>query len=183
MSDTSPAVGCFPTADAAFGPGQDCRPFDFTIAFEQYIFSIAPPAIFILAAVFRLKSLSKSPALVAGNVFQLCKIGAVALFAALQLALGAVGNPVRVSGSGSYGLARRIVRLACRQLAFLRAFLCRARPLAAALVRSQCVPAGVSAARRRHCAQLLDVRPFGCTVRFAHCVFRAQGRAACAGGR
>lgn len=87
MSDTSPAAGCLPTADAAFGPVQYCRHFDLTITFEQYFFSILPAVIFIIAATFRLRSLTKSPSLVAASVFQLCKVGAVVLFAALQLAL------------------------------------------------------------------------------------------------
>lgn len=90
MSGTSPAAGCLPTADATFGPVQDCRPFDFTITFEQYFFSILPAVIFILAAPLRLRSLSKSPCLVAGSVFQSCKVGVVVLFAALQLALVAL---------------------------------------------------------------------------------------------
>lgn len=90
MSGTSPAAGCMPTAHAAFGPVQDCRQFDFTITFEQYFFSILPAVIFIIAAPFRLKFLSKSPSLVAGRVFQLWKVGAFVLFAALQLALVAL---------------------------------------------------------------------------------------------
>lgn len=87
MSYASRAAGCLPTADAAFGPGQDCRHFDFTITFEQYFFSIVPAVIFIIAAPIRLRVLSKSASIVTGSVFQLCKTGAVALFASLQLAL------------------------------------------------------------------------------------------------
>lgn len=90
MSDTSPTAGCLPTADAAFGPIQDCRHFDLTITFEQYFFSILPAVVFIIAAPFRLRSLCKSPSLVAGSVLQSCKVGAVILFAALQLALVAL---------------------------------------------------------------------------------------------
>lgn len=90
MGGTSPAAGCLPTADAAFGPVQDCRHFDFTITFEQYFFSILPAVIFIFVAPFRLRSLSQSPSLVAGSIFQFCKLGTVVLFAALQLALVAL---------------------------------------------------------------------------------------------
>ncbi|KAI8627665.1 multidrug resistance-like protein [Xylariaceae sp. FL1651] len=96
-NSTSFNVGCLPTADAAFGPiigrdddGGNCRSFDFTIAFEQYFFSIAPAVILIIAAPLRLRYLSKSPSLVAGNFFRLTKVAAIAIFAAFQLSLVAV---------------------------------------------------------------------------------------------
>ncbi|KAK7710055.1 hypothetical protein SLS63_013063 [Diaporthe eres] len=90
MSNISSAAACWPTADESFGPVvQDCRgDFDFTIAFEQYLFSILPAALLLIAAPLRLRHLSKSPSVVvAGNAFRLAKLAAVALFSALQLAL------------------------------------------------------------------------------------------------
>ncbi|OIW30336.1 multidrug resistance-like protein [Coniochaeta ligniaria NRRL 30616] len=84
-------TSCFPAADGTFGPviqGTNCRSFDFTIAFEQYFFSIAPATLLIIAAPLRLKQLSGSPSIVGGgNVFRLTKLAAVAVFAAFQLSL------------------------------------------------------------------------------------------------
>lgn len=92
MSNISSAAACWPTADESFGPVvQDCRgDFDFTIAFEQYLFSIVPASLLIIAAPLRLRQLRKSPSVVAGNTFRLAKLAAVALFSALQLSLLAV---------------------------------------------------------------------------------------------
>ncbi|KAG6365911.1 hypothetical protein INS49_000087 [Diaporthe citri] len=90
MSNISSAAACWPTADESFGPVvQDCRgDFDFTIAFEQYLFSILPACLLIIAAPLRLRHLSKSPSVVvAGNTFRLIKLAAVAVFSALQLSL------------------------------------------------------------------------------------------------
>ncbi len=66
---SSAAMGCLPTADAAFGPVvQSCRDdFDFTVAFEQYFFTILPAALLLLAAPFRLKHLSGLPAAFSGQ--------------------------------------------------------------------------------------------------------------------
>jgi ATP-binding cassette subfamily C (CFTR/MRP) protein 1 len=61
--------------DAAFGPVIDgCRPFDFTIAFELYIFSIIPSAIFLLVAPLRLVLLSRSQVKVEGLLFHSSKL-------------------------------------------------------------------------------------------------------------
>jgi hypothetical protein len=90
MSNFSSAAACWPTADASFGPVvQDCRgDFDFTIAFEQYLFTILPASLLIIAGPLRLRYLSKSPSVVAGDgLFRLTKLAAVAVFSALQLAL------------------------------------------------------------------------------------------------
>ncbi|KAI0113784.1 multidrug resistance-like protein [Nemania sp. FL0031] len=93
-NSTSITAACFPSADASFGPvlygdnrGVDCRSFDFTIAFEQYFFSIAPAAILIVVASLRLGHLSKSPSVVAGNWFRLAKAATNVVFAAVQLSL------------------------------------------------------------------------------------------------
>jgi ATP-binding cassette, subfamily C (CFTR/MRP), member 1 len=91
MSNMTSQAACWPTADASFGPAvQDCRgDFDFTIAFEQYLFTILPASLLIVAGPLRLRYLSKlSPVVVASdNLFRLTKLAAVALFSALQLAL------------------------------------------------------------------------------------------------
>lgn len=91
MSNISSPAACWPTADASFGPVvQDCRgDFDFTIAFEQYLFTILPASLLIIAGPLRLRYLSKSPSVVSGDssFFRLIKLAAVAVFSALQLAL------------------------------------------------------------------------------------------------
>lgn len=91
MSNSSSAAACWPTADASFGPAvQDCRgDFDFTIAFEQYLFTILPASLLIVAGPLRLRYLSRSASVVvAGDgFFRLTKLAAVAFFSALQLAL------------------------------------------------------------------------------------------------
>lgn len=91
MSNSSSTAACWPTADASFGPVvQDCRgDFDFTIAFEQYLFTILPASLLIVAGPLRLRYLSRSPSVVlAGDsLFKLTKLAAVAVFSALQLAL------------------------------------------------------------------------------------------------
>lgn len=90
MSNISSAAACWPTADESLGPAvQDCRgDFDFTISFEQYLFSILPASLLLIAGPLRLRYLSKSPSVVvAGNTLRLAKLAAVALFSALQLAL------------------------------------------------------------------------------------------------
>src|SRR3569833_15369 len=71
-SSTSAPVGCFPPADTAFGPVvQACRDdFDFTIAFEQYFFSILPASLLLLAAPLRIGYLRKLPKAVTGHKIQ-----------------------------------------------------------------------------------------------------------------
>jgi len=61
--------------DAAFGPVIDgCRPFDFTIAFELYIFSVIPSAIFLLVVPLRLVLLSRLRVKVEGLLFRSFKL-------------------------------------------------------------------------------------------------------------
>lgn len=93
MSSASSAAACWPTADGSIGPAiQDCRgDFDFTIAFEQYLFSILPASLLLIAAPLRLRHLSRSPPVVAGgHALRHAKLAAIAVFSALQLALLAV---------------------------------------------------------------------------------------------
>jgi len=64
--------------EAAFGPAvHGCRQdFDFTLAFEQYIFSVLPSTLFILAAPLRLAFLQRreNPQKVAGHGFKRVKL-------------------------------------------------------------------------------------------------------------
>jgi ATP-binding cassette subfamily C (CFTR/MRP) protein 1 len=61
--------------DAAFGPTvHGCRKFDFTIAFEVYIFSIVPSTIFMLIVPLRLAFLSRFRAKVEGHPFRYSKL-------------------------------------------------------------------------------------------------------------
>lgn len=116
MSNITSAAACWPTADEGFGPAVQgsCRgrDFDFTIAFEQYLFSILPAALLIIAGPLRLRYLRKSPSVViasGGDTFRLAKLAAVAVFSALQLALlglwaaqpGALGRVKTVSVAAS----------------------------------------------------------------------------------
>lgn len=82
-------IGCLPSADEDFGPVvQSCRDgFDFTIAFEQYFFTILPAALLLLAAPWRLRHLSKLPTSVTGSKLKYTKLAAIALFAIFQLVL------------------------------------------------------------------------------------------------
>lgn len=93
MSNVSSAIGCFPTADQAFGPAIDssCRgDFDFTITFEQCIFTILPSVILLLAAPFQIRHLSNAHpkfkfTASSSNTFKYVKLGAIAIFAVFQL--------------------------------------------------------------------------------------------------
>jgi ATP-binding cassette subfamily C (CFTR/MRP) protein 1 len=62
--------------DNTFGPFvQGCRDdFDFTIVFEQSFFSIAPSAVFILLATFRILYLSRKPRILKDGSFQIVKL-------------------------------------------------------------------------------------------------------------
>jgi ATP-binding cassette subfamily C (CFTR/MRP) protein 1 len=87
--DNSSSTSCLPSADSAFGPiVSGCRDdFDFTIAFEQYFFSIVPSVTLLLFAPFRLRTLSRRNARVGGAAFKYTKLCGVALFAVVQLTL------------------------------------------------------------------------------------------------
>lgn len=106
MSNTSSAAACWPTADESFGPAvQDCRgDFDFTIAFEQYLFAILPASLLIIAAPLRLRHLRKSPPVVAAKALRLAKLAAAAAFSALQLSLLALW----ASQPGALGRVRTV---------------------------------------------------------------------------
>ncbi|KAI3390389.1 hypothetical protein diail_9824 [Diaporthe ilicicola] len=75
--------------DFNFRPVLGCRgDFDFSLIFEHTILSLAPSSIFLLLASVRLFSLlQRKKRVAAGRAFQLFKLGAVACYAAIQIAL------------------------------------------------------------------------------------------------
>lgn len=117
------ASTCLPAADGSFGPairGVHCRSFDFTIAFEQYFFSIVPAALLIVAAPLRLKQLSRrrqSPSSVIvssrGRTFRHAKLAFAAAFAASQLGLVAAwaAQPASLGRVRTVSLAAACVSL------------------------------------------------------------------------
>ena len=56
-------MGCPLNADDQFGPRVDlaCRPFDFTLLFEDAFFAALPAALFLLLLPLRLRSLYNTP--------------------------------------------------------------------------------------------------------------------------
>lgn len=126
--------------DAAFGPGVSsaaCRGgFDFTLAFEQYLFGIAPSATLLLAAPLRLAYLfswkqqkkgphgvdggaqsgkkdrrsTATPVIVTGGrTLQLAKVVGFGILAVLQLAeAGLCGSWDGGGGDGGYGAWRTL---------------------------------------------------------------------------
>ncbi|KAK2776790.1 ABC multidrug transporter [Colletotrichum kahawae] len=87
--DNSTSIMCSPAADDSFGPViRDCRDgFDFTLTFEQCLFTILPASLLLLAAPFRLFQLGKLPRTVSGYALRLCKLAAIGILAILQLTL------------------------------------------------------------------------------------------------
>ncbi|KAK7997070.1 hypothetical protein PG989_005110 [Apiospora arundinis] len=85
--NTTAAVGCALTTDGQFGPVvQGCRDgFDFTLSFEQYIFTILPACALLIAAPPRIFHLRRLPAVVGGNLLRYSKLAALFSLATLQL--------------------------------------------------------------------------------------------------
>ncbi|KAI8275314.1 ABC transporter atnG [Colletotrichum sp. SAR11_240] len=98
--DNSTSTTCSLAADDSFGPIiQDCRDgFDFTLTFEQCLFTILPASLLLLVAPLRLFQLGKLPRAVSGNVLRLCKIAAIGVLAVLQLTLIALWATHRDEG-------------------------------------------------------------------------------------
>ena len=63
MAAAAAAASCPPEADIQFGPRVDpsCRPFDFTLLFEDGFFIALPAAVFLLLLPWRLRLLFKAP--------------------------------------------------------------------------------------------------------------------------
>ena len=62
--------------DFTFGPAViGCRGnFDFTLLFEQIVFSIVPAGLFILLSIWRLTVITSSPTLIGGPQFRAAKL-------------------------------------------------------------------------------------------------------------
>ncbi|KAI1416438.1 ABC multidrug transporter [Hypoxylon sp. FL1857] len=80
---------CADTNDQSLGPGiLGCRgDFDFTVKFEQVVFSLTPSAIFIIASLWRIALVMRRPTIVGAPLLQLAKLGALISYASLELAL------------------------------------------------------------------------------------------------
>ncbi|KAH6659682.1 P-loop containing nucleoside triphosphate hydrolase protein [Truncatella angustata] len=87
--NVSLASVCSPNGDDRFGPAvQGCRQnFDFTFVFEQYIFTIIPVIILLIAAPLRIRYLYKLPKVIRGNSVKYAKLATLSLWSACHLAL------------------------------------------------------------------------------------------------
>ena len=56
-------MACTTGIDNQFGPrvAVECRPFDFTLLFEDAIFTLLPGSLFLILSAFRLPVLIRSP--------------------------------------------------------------------------------------------------------------------------
>ncbi|KAF2808069.1 uncharacterized protein BDZ99DRAFT_391725 [Mytilinidion resinicola] len=81
--NNSASFRCDASADSAFGPAvEGCRGnFDFTLAFEQYFFSIAPSAAFLLIAPVRIHYLSSKQSRTAIGIFASLQLATVVIWA------------------------------------------------------------------------------------------------------
>ena len=70
------SLSCTPGADDVFGPSVvGCRDgFDFTVAFEQYFFSLAPSVLLLLVAPWRLKVLGRMHQKIKGSKLRAVKL-------------------------------------------------------------------------------------------------------------
>ncbi|KAF2218923.1 P-loop containing nucleoside triphosphate hydrolase protein [Elsinoe ampelina] len=92
------ADSCSPTADNAFGPAvpAHCRDdFDFTLAFEQYFFTIVPSALLILAVPWRLWGVLRLQPRIAGLPLRFIKLTTTIVLSCVQLSILALwaSNP------------------------------------------------------------------------------------------
>ncbi|KAK0715388.1 P-loop containing nucleoside triphosphate hydrolase protein [Lasiosphaeris hirsuta] len=98
------------------GPSTPCYEFDFTLVFEDSIFSIAPCAIVLLLAASRLHQLWRRPVLVNWPLIRTSKWVAYGIQAALQLALvvllWATNHSVRTSTTLASGMLALLSTLA-----------------------------------------------------------------------
>lgn len=67
---------CLLDADYTFGPRVDpsCRTFDFTLLFEQSIFSIGPAALFLLVSTARFWTLKSKSRVAQGGLLHRLKL-------------------------------------------------------------------------------------------------------------
>ncbi|KAI0839686.1 ABC multidrug transporter [Hypoxylon sp. FL0890] len=80
---------CADTNDQSLGPSvRGCRDdFDFTIKFEQVVFSLTPSAIFVIASLWRIALIIQRPTIVGAPLLQLAKLGVLISYASLEFAL------------------------------------------------------------------------------------------------
>ncbi|KAM7186181.1 ABC transporter [Rhypophila sp. PSN 637] len=102
--------------DAAFGPViSGCRQdFDFTLAFQQYFFSVVPSLFLLIAAPLRILILRRHEVkLDGGNLLKYAKLATIAVFSSLQLALLVLwASRKHVQGGRSSALASASLTLA-----------------------------------------------------------------------
>jgi ATP-binding cassette subfamily C (CFTR/MRP) protein 1 len=69
-------MSCPPGSDNQFGPHVNplCRPFDFTLLFEDTIFTLLPAILFVLATAARLSVLIRAPVKVRSYSLAIWKI-------------------------------------------------------------------------------------------------------------
>lgn len=79
---------CQPGSDSQFGPriDIDCRPFDFTLVFEDAVFHVLPSAVFLLLIPYRLYSLGRTPVKLATYRLALWKLVS-------ELSIWIIGGP------------------------------------------------------------------------------------------
>ena len=138
MDNSTFSISCSPSADAAFGPVVEaCRDdFDFTIAFEQYIFTILPASVLLVAAPVRLGLLNKRRVLVAGNPLRIAKLASLAVLAILQLTLGILWalQPTGLGGLRTASIAACFVSLAASLLSCALSYVEHAKSLRPSLL-------------------------------------------------
>ncbi|OIW32028.1 P-loop containing nucleoside triphosphate hydrolase protein [Coniochaeta ligniaria NRRL 30616] len=105
LPDNSSTIAC-QNDGAVLGPTViGCRDdFDFTVAFEESFFAIAPSACFIVLALARIWHLRRKPGVVNAPRFQILKLAAIALYTGLELSLFVL-TCKDVNASGARGVA------------------------------------------------------------------------------
>ncbi|KAI0476031.1 ABC multidrug transporter [Xylariaceae sp. FL0804] len=99
--------------DQSIGPSvRGCRGgFDFTIEFEQLVFSLVPSALFILVSLWRVWVLARRPVIVDAPLFQLAKLTTVISYTSVELCL-LVLAAIRSSSATDLAVAAAAARLA-----------------------------------------------------------------------
>ncbi|KAK8118640.1 uncharacterized protein PG998_003266 [Apiospora kogelbergensis] len=108
------AVGCALAAEGRFGPlVQGCRDnFDFTLSFEQYIFTILPASALLIAAPLRIFHLRRLPAVVGGVA--LLSLSALHLTCCIVWAIWyPTGSPVRSAATAAASISFIATLFAC----------------------------------------------------------------------
>ncbi|KAK0624550.1 P-loop containing nucleoside triphosphate hydrolase protein [Bombardia bombarda] len=123
--------------DGAFGPIiHTCRQdFDFTLTFEQAIFSIAPSALLLLFAPIRIAVLRKRDLKVEGPRLRTAKVVSIVIFAILQLVqLVLWGSQQHVQGARQTALAASALSLVAALVLLPLSYMEHARSLKPSLL-------------------------------------------------